>query len=270
MNKIGFLGLGIEMFEVNPVAFTLFGKEIYWYGIIIAIGFLTAIIVCSSIAKKDGLSEDNVYDIVFWATIPCIISARLYYVIFNIQDYIKNPVDIFKIWEGGIAIYGAIIGGAIVVHLYSKSKNLSTLKVFDLCSIGVIIGQIVGRWGNFVNAEAHGVETTLPWRMAIIEGGKMIEVHPTFLYESLWNLGVLAILFIVFFKKRYDGEVFFTYALGYGIGRAIIEGLRTDSLYIGPFRISQLVGIVSAVVAIVFIVINNKKLKENTPKTDET
>lgn len=266
MNKIGFLGLGIDMFNINTVAFTLFGKEIYWYGIIIAFGFLLAIIVCSNICKKDDLTKDNVYDIVLWATIPAIICARIYYVIFNFEDYINNPVDIFKIWEGGIAIYGAIIGAAVMVFIYCRKSGIKTLKAFDLGVIGVTIGQIIGRWGNFVNAEAHGSITDLPWRMAIFEGGKIIEVHPTFLYESLWNIGVLSILLILYFRKKFDGQIFYTYVLGYGIGRAIIEGLRTDSLYLGPVRVSQMLAIISAVIAFILLIISYKKSTINSEK----
>jgi phosphatidylglycerol:prolipoprotein diacylglycerol transferase len=268
MNKIGFLGLGIDMFKINPVAFTLFGKEIYWYGIIIAFGFLLAIIVCLNICKKDGLTKDNVYDIVLWATIPAIICARIYYVIFNFEDYIHNPIDIIKIWEGGIAIYGAIIGAAIMVYIYCKKSGIKTLKAFDLGVIGVTIGQIIGRWGNFVNAEAHGSVTNLPWRMAIFEGGKIIEVHPTFLYESLWNMGVLSILLVLYFRKKFDGQIFYTYVLGYGIGRAIIEGLRTDSLYLGNVRVSQMLAIISAIAALILLIISYKKNTINSVKTE--
>lgn len=269
MNKVGFLGLGIEMFEINPVAFTLFGKEVYWYGIIIALGFITAILVCSSLAEKSGLTKDNIYDIVLWATVPAIICARIYYVIFNFSSYKNNLWDIFKIWEGGIAIYGAIIGAVLTAYLYCKIKKLDVKKTFDVACIGVIIGQIIGRWGNFVNVEAYGSETTLLWRMAIEQGSKIIEVHPTFLYESLWNLVVLAIMLIIFFNKKFDGEVFATYIFGYGAGRAVIEGLRTDSLYVGSFRISQIFAIITALAALIYIIVKFVNLRKNVTKNNK-
>lgn len=261
MNKVGFLGLGINMFSLNPVAFTFFGKDIYWYGIIIAIGFVLAIVLCSYLAPKGGISSDNIYDIVLWATPPAIICARIYYVIFAFDDYKNNLSDIFKIWEGGIAIYGGIIGAVAAAYIYCRAKKISVKKTFDVCCIGLAVGQCVGRWGNFVNVEAYGSETALPWRMAVLKAGmvRMIEVHPTFLYESLWNFMLIFVLMIILYRKKFDGEVFATYVFGYGLGRAMIEGLRTDSLYIGIFRVSQIFALITSAAALIYIIKNRIK-----------
>lgn len=265
MNKVGFLGLGINLFRINPVAVTLFSKDIYWYGIIIAAGFVTAIAVCSYLADKGGIERDNIYDIVLWATPVAIVCARIYYVAFNFSEYKDNLINVFKIWEGGIAIYGGIIGAVAMAYAYCKTKKIDVAKTFDVCCIGLVIGQIIGRWGNFVNVEAYGSETTLPWRMAILKTGmiKMIEVHPTFLYESLWNLVLLIFLIVILFKKKFDGQVFGTYIFGYGLGRALIEGLRTDSLYIGIFRVSQVLAIITSLLALIYLVVNLSKCRKN-------
>ena len=258
MNKVGFLGLGIDLFKLNPVAFTIAGKDIYWYGIIIAVGFLLAITVCVHLARRTEIKADNLYDIVLFATPVAIVCARLYYVIFNFADYKNNLSDIFKIWEGGIAIYGAVIGAVSTAYVYCKIKKISVKKTFDIACIGLAIGQCIGRWGNFMNVEAYGSETTLPWRMAILKSGmtNVIEVHPTFLYESLWNLCLVGVLIFLLKHKKFDGQVFATYIFGYGVGRAIIEGLRTDSLYLGTFRVSQVLAIISSIAALIYITVN--------------
>ncbi len=253
MTQISFPGLGIGPFSLNPVAFTLFGKDVYWYGIIIAAGFLIAVAVCMQLAKKSkSISPDNILDIVLIGLPVAIVCARLYYVAFNFSSYRENPADIFKIWKGGMAIYGGLIGAALSTFLYCKKKRLSLGDTFDICSVGLVIGQAIGRWGNFVNAEAYGGATALPWRMRILEPDwiQAIEVHPTFLYESLWNAAVLVVLLFLLKRKKASGQVFLTYVAAYGAGRFWIEGLRADSLYLGPVRISQVVALISAVVAI--------------------
>lgn len=260
MNYIRFPGLNLE-FYIKPVAFTVFGKDIYLYGLIIATGLILAAVFCSRLMKKEGMPSDTAADIVLYATPVAIVCARLYYVIFNFGEYKDNLWSIFAIWNGGIAIYGAIIGAVTTAYIYCKKKNLDYKKVFDIGVLGLLIGQMIGRWGNFVNAEAYGSITTVPWRMEIIETGKSICVHPTFLYESLWNLLGFILLMCYRKHKKFDGEIFLMYVGWYGFGRAIIEGLRTDSLYIGIFRISQLVGIASFVVALALIIINRKRVK---------
>lgn len=265
-NTISFPGLGLGPWEISRVAFTLFGKDIYWYGVIIAIGFLLGIIVALNVAKKVNITNDNIFDLVLYCTPVAVVCARIYYVVFNIKEY-DSFMEMIAIWEGGIAIYGAIIGAVVTAFVYSKIKNISTGDLFDAGLMGVITGQIVGRWGNFVNAEAYGYSTDSVFRM-MIEG--VGTVHPTFLYESVWNLVSLVILFFVVNKRRFSGQVAYTYALLYGIGRFMIEALRTDSLYMGVFRVSQLVAIASVVIGMAGIWINIKNISKNNINLQKT
>lgn len=231
--------------------FTVFGWKIYWYGVIIAVGFLLAVLYCVRRAPSLGFSEDDVIDTLLWAVPLGIIGARLYYVIFYRDNAGLNPYfdgehdlrDIVALWEGGLAIYGGVIGGAIGLVIATKRKKISTRGMLDLISFGLLIGQAVGRWGNFTNREAHGTETLVPWRMGLVYSYKTFYYHPTFLYESLWNLlGFLLLHFWTKKHRRYDGQVFLSYLAWYGLGRLFIEGLRTDSLYLGGsnLRVSQL------------------------------
>lgn len=249
-------------FNINPVAFSIGSKPVYWYGIIIAAALISGYLTASYIAKKDGIEKDNILDILLFGTPAAIICARLYYVIFSFADYKDNPSKIFAIWEGGIAIYGAVIGAVIAAYIYCRAKKLDWKKAFDVCIIGVILGQAIGRWGNFVNKEAFGSVTSLPWKMGLYENGELIFVHPTFLYESLWNLiGVFVLLFINK-NKKFNGQTFYSYLAWYGIGRFFIEGLRTDSLYLGIFRVSQVLAFVTAIIGIIMIILSLKKLKK--------
>lgn len=265
-NTISFPGLGLGPWEISRVAFTLFGKDIYWYGVIIAIGFLLGIIVALNVAKKVNITSDNIFDLVLYCTPVAVICARAYYVAFNAGEY-DSFMEIIAIWEGGIAIYGAIIGAVVTAFVYSKAKKLSTGDLFDAGLMGVITGQIAGRWGNFVNAEAYGYHTDSLFRM-MIEG--VGTVHPTFLYESVWNLVSLILLYFVVKKRRFSGQVAYTYALLYGVGRFMIEGLRTDSLYMGDFRVSQLVALASVVIGIAGIWINLKNISKNEINSQKT
>ena len=205
MNRIGFPGLNLE-FSINPVAFTVFDWDIHWYGIIIASGLMLAVLVANHLAKKEGLGKDVITDVVIYSLPVAVICARAYYVIFNFSSYRDNLWDIFKIWNGGIAIYGAIIGAVATAYVYCRVTKTDFKKLSDIGAIGLLIGQTVGRWGNFVNGEAYGSATTLPWRMDIY--GKALGVHPTFLYESLWNLVTLCVLLVFFRKKKFDGRFF--------------------------------------------------------------
>ncbi len=261
MNHIAFPGLGLH-FDVSRVAFTIFGKEVYFYGIIIALGLILATVFCHYLMKKEGLPDETAADIVLFATPVAVVCARAYYVIFNFGEYKDKLSDIFAIWNGGIAIYGAIIGGVLTAYIYCKVKKLDVKKVFDIGVFGLLIGQMLGRWGNFFNVEAYGSVTDLPWRMEIAKAGEFICVHPTFLYESLWNLLGFVVLLCYRKRKKFDGEIFLMYIGWYGFGRAIIEGLRTDSLYFGVFRVSQIVGIASFIAAAVLIVLNRRRVKK--------
>lgn len=247
-----------------PYSFNLFGLEIYFYGVIIALGFILAALYCAKRAKEFGLSSDELYELVIWLIPTCIIGARLYYVLFKLDYFIANPDKIFALRDGGLAIYGGIIAGIIVGIIWCRAKRIRVFAVADLTAFGLLIGQSVGRWGNFINREAFGAQTEIFCRMGLtVPGFETLYVHPTFLYESLWNFFGLIVLHIWSKKgkRKYDGQVFWLYILWYGLGRAWIEGLRSDSLYIGStdIRVSQLLAIVSAVVSLVILIINARK-----------
>lgn len=250
-SPITFPNLGITV-DPNPVAFTI-GKPIYWYGIIIAVGFLCAVLYMMSRAPKFGLNSDNVLDVVLWTVPIGIISARIYYCLFYWELYADNPISALYIWQGGLAIYGGIIGGVITVLVVCRIKKFNTLTVLDLFSMAVLIGQIFGRWGNFFNREAHGAVTDSFFKMGLVDAtGTVVYYHPTFLYESVWNLiGFIALHFYQK-KRKFDGELFLLYIAWYGLGRTWIEGLRTDSLYLfnTGIRVSQLLAAVSCVTAV--------------------
>ena len=247
-----------------PYSFNLFGLEIYFYGVIIALGFILAALYCAKRAKEFGLSSDELYELVIWLIPTCIIGARLYYVLFKLDYFIANPDKIFALRDGGLAIYGGIIAGIIVGIIWCRSKRIRVFAVADLTAFGLLIGQSVGRWGNFINREAFGAQTEIFCRMGLtVPGFETLYVHPTFLYESLWNILGLIVLHIWSKKgkRKYDGQIFWLYILWYGLGRAWIEGLRSDSLYIGStdIRVSQLLAIVSAVVSLAILIINARK-----------
>ena len=255
------------------------GKGVYWYGIIIAIGLLMALLFCMKQRKKYGISEDDLLDGLLWGIPFGIIGARLYYVIFYLDLYRNsdgtiNWREVIAIWDGGLAIYGGVIATVIVALLLSRHRKFKIGAMLDLVVMGLLIGQIFGRWGNFMNREAFGAETTLPWRMQLTTtAGTLIEVHPTFLYESLWNLiGLLLIVFVVSKARRFDGENTWFYFLWYGIGRFWIEGLRTDSLYLfnwtiagQPIRVSQALSLVMVLVS-AFMLLYHIKIKPHTPE----
>ncbi len=284
MTYISFPGLGIDRFHINSTAFSIFGLEIAWYGIIICFGLILGVLYSIFRAKKnEGIKTDTVIDLAFFLVIFGVIGARLYYIIFKFGDYIRTKADgsfdlgktllaMINIREGGLAIYGALIAGFLTILVFSKVKKIRFLKILDFVSPAVMIGQIIGRWGNFVNMEAHGTETTLPWRMGLhvsnfsdpsIAGSMTsdIYVHPTFLYESLWNLVGFLIINAIYKKKKFDGQIFFMYIAWYGLGRAFIEGLRTDSLMLGVVRVSQLVGAITFIVGLSFLIIFAQKTR---------
>ena len=272
-HTIGFPNFGLE-FTLNRVACTVFGKDIYWYGIIICVGFILAALYVNARTKDFGVTSDNLTDCLIICVPLGIICARIYYVVFEWSYYAQHPDEIIAIWKGGIAIYGGIIGTLIGLYVYSRVKKLSFASLCDLAAFGLLIGQCIGRWGNFVNGEAHGGPTTLPWGM-IIDDQSM--VHPTFLYESLWNLIGFILLHFYSKKRKFKGEMALLYVAWYGAGRAWIEGLRTDSLYIGSVRVSQLLAIISSVAAIAVLACQYNRIKvakafyaPETPKTDES
>ena len=255
-----FLGLTLN----PPSYFTLFGREIYFYGLIIAVAFMLGILFCAKHAGEFGLTEDNVYDVILWLIPMSIIGARAYFVLFRLEDYIDRPLDIFAIREGGLAIYGGVIAGVLTAVLVSRRKKFSFAAMLDLLIFGLLIGQILGRWGNFMNREAFGAETDIFCKMGLTSpDGTTIYVHPTFLYESLWNLCTFLFLrwFVNTEKRKYDGQIVLMYFLLYGIGRAWIEGLRTDSLYIGStgIRVSQALSVLLALGAGITLFIQSRR-----------
>lgn len=273
--NVQFPGLwGLE-FELRRWAFEVFGVKIYWYGIIIALAFLVAVLLAVRSSRKYDIEPDSILDLVLFAAPAAIIFARLYYVIFSWDQYKDNLLEIFNTRNGGLAIYGGVIGALLVAWLYAKKKKISFLHLTDFTVPYLVLGQGIGRWGNFVNQEAFGSKTSLPWRMngeypnsylnSLQENLDLTKwgVHPTFLYESLWNIAVFLLLIIHRKRKKAEGEVLFLYLVLYGVGRFFIEGLRTDSLMLGSFRVSQLLSILLVLVfASLFIYRRVKKAKE--------
>lgn len=247
MGAISFPNLGIEL-NPSPVAFSLFGKDIYWYGVIIATGFILAVVYALARGRQFGLTDDNILDMLFAAVPTAIVCARAYYCLFYWDHYADDPISVLYIWEGGLAIYGGVIGAVAAVLIFCKVKKLPAGPLMDIGGLGLLIGQFIGRWGNFVNREAHGAVTDSFLKMGIADStGTVTYYQPTFLYESVWNLIGFILLHFYSKKRKFDGEVFVLYVAWYGLGRAWIEGLRTDSLYLfgTGIRVSQLLAIAS-------------------------
>ena len=263
METINFEGLGLS-FNINNIFLDLNGIKIYWYAIIIITGIIISLVLCKKDDGKYNIKFDDILEL-FVIVLPiAIISARLYYILFRLDYYIQNPSEILNFRNGGLAIYGGIIGAIITIAVFCKKKKLKILDVFDYLVPYLALGQCIGRWGNFFNGEAHGVETTSLLRMGIIENGKYIQVHPTFLYESACTLIIFLILYTKRNKRKYPGELTYWYFFLYGIARAIIESLRTDSLMIGDFRVSQLLSILLSLMFGVLLIYNHKKHCKNT------
>ena len=276
INEVFFPGLGLEL-TLNRVAFHVFGRPVYWYGIIIASGLLLAVWLCSKWGKRFGITEDQITDMMLFAVPAALISIRAYYVIFNLGQYRNadgslNWGAVFRYSDGGLAIYGGIISSILVLLIFCKVRKINFLAFGDLGVHGLFIGQLVGRWGNFMNVEAYGAPTALPWRMcsesiakelysqgiltsveeyqSVLDGA--LGVHPTFFYELLWNFVGLLLVYHMGKRRKFDGQCFLFYIFWYGLGRARIEGLRTDSLYLyvgSNIRVSQLLAAASALVA---------------------
>lgn len=283
--SISFPYLGITLKNVGH-SISVFGFEIAYYGIIIGIGVIAGILMAVNEAKRTGQDPETYYDLAIYAVIFSIIGARIYYVIFSWDKYKDHLLSIFNIREGGLAIYGGVIAAVIVVLVFARVKKLSFWKLTDTAVLGLVLGQIIGRWGNFFNREAFGdytdglfamrlpldavrssdVTEKLMEHLEVIDGISYIQVHPTFLYESLWNLGVLLLLLWWRKHKKFEGEVFLMYLFGYGVGRFWIEGLRTDQLLLPGIGlpVSQLLAAVLVVVsASLIIVTRNRKRKSS-------
>ena len=258
-SSISFPTLGIE---INPPRSLPLGPlTIHFYGLIIALGLVIAVIYACRRSKQFGLTEDDILDGVLWVTPFAIFCARAYYCIFSWSDYKDNPISMLYIWEGGLAIYGGVLGAIVGVTVLCKVKKIKVSALLDLVALGFLIGQSMGRWGNFFNREAFGAATDAFTRMGLFNArtAQWEYYHPTFLYESLWNAAGFLLLHFLSKKRRYDGQIALGYAAWYGLGRAMIEGLRVDSLYWGPFRVSQLLAAVSCIAAVAVLVYNHFK-----------
>lgn len=245
---------------INPSrSFFIGSLEIHWYGVLIAFGLLLAVVYACRRCKLFGLTDNDLIDGVLCIVPFAVLCARAYYCIFQWEAYADNPISVLYVWEGGLAIYGGVIGAAIGIILFAmvKKDKVKLTAVLDITALGFLIGQSIGRWGNFINREAFGAETTSFLRMGLLNQitGEITYYHPTFLYESLWNACGFALLHFLTKKRKYDGQIALGYVAWYGLGRAMIEGLRTDSLYLGPVRVSQLLAAVSCIAAVVILVV---------------
>lgn len=251
--------------EFNPDRMFVIGEfKIFYYGLIIAAGLLLAVSYAWKRAKQFGIREDDLTDGVIWIVPFAILCARLYYCAFKWKEYADNPISVLYLWEGGLAIYGGVIGAAIGVLIHCKVRKIKVAALLDMVALGFLIGQCVGRWGNFFNREAFGAETDSWLRMGLwnTSTGEYEYHHPTFLYESVWNFVGFILLHFLSKKRKYDGQIALGYAAWYGLGRAMIEGLRTDSLYLGVFRVSQLLAALSCFAALVMLCVMSFKVHD--------
>lgn len=268
ITAIAFPKLGLT-FAVDRIAFTVLGKHIYWYGLLIGLGVLLAVLYVTRRIERFGLTNDNLYDILIWALPSAIVGARLYYVLFEWSYYGAHPEDILAVWKGGLAIYGGIIGALVAVTICCKKYRVNIAAAFDVAALGLLIGQSVGRWGNFVNGEAHGTVTDLAVGMIVNGEGPF---HPTFLYESVWNFIGFLLLHQIFNRfYQFRGQLFACYLVWYGAGRSMIEGLRTDSLYLGNtgIRVSQMLALITVGIGLVCLWIGFQKRKTEQLNREE-
>ncbi len=254
--KIFFPFLGLELDPGR--GFSIGSLTVHYYGVVIAIGLLLAVLYGCKRSKEFGIKEDDVLDGVLWITPFAILCARLYYCVFSWDQYADDPISILYIWKGGLAIYGGVLGAALGVFIFCRIKKIKIGALLDLVALGFLIGQSIGRWGNFFNREAFGAATDSFFRMGLLNKytGEYEYYHPTFLYESLWNAAGFVLLHFLSRKRKYDGQIALGYAAWYGMGRALIEGLRVDSLYWGPFRVSQVLAAASCVAAVAVLLWN--------------
>ncbi len=256
---------------MNPILIEIGNIKIYWYSIMILAGVLIGSFLVIKESKKFNISKSKISDMIFYIVIFGILGARIYYVIFNMDYYLKNPIDIIKVWEGGLAIHGGIIAGIVYLLYYTKKNNLNTLLITDICVPGLLIGQSLGRWGNFFNGEAHGPQTTLEHLQHlhlpkfIINGMNIDGIYyiPTFLYESIWCLIGLIIILSIRKLKIKKGNITGFYLIWYGIGRFIIEQLRTDSLMLNTLKQAQIISIIMIIIGIIILIFGRKNEEYN-------
>ena len=268
MKEIIFPNFNLK-FHINSVAIRIFDIDIYWYGILIVSAFVIGIMLCKKDDGKYKIKIDDILKLMIILIPVSIISARIYFVIFKLEYYIKNPIEIFNIRDGGLAIYGGIIGAVITIILYCKKNRINSLDIMDYIVPYLALGQAIGRWGNFFNIEAHGRETTSIFRMGIIENSQYIEVHPTFLYESICDFIIFIILFLSRNKRNYKGQITYLYLALYGFIRTLIEGLRTDSLMIENLRVSQILSIVLCITFSIILIHKKIRYKKENRKNEE-
>lgn len=237
--------------------FSIGNIEIKWYSFFLLVSFSLGALIIYLNKKRINLSKTEIGDMLFNLVIIAIFGARIYYVIFNLDYYLEYPLDIIKVWEGGLAIHGGIIAGLIYLFYFCKKKGISIIT--DIVVFALSLGQAIGRWGNFFNQEAHGGPTDLPWGI-MVDG---VKVHPTFLYESIWDFGVFVFLLLFRKKQKYEGQILVNYIILYSIGRFFIEGLRTDSLMLGPLKMAQVISLACIVVGVILNYILSRKAKNN-------
>lgn len=264
---------------LDPVAFSLGPLTVHWYGVIIGVGLALALVIAMREAEKRGLQKDLFADLMLWAIPIAILSARIYYVIFEWGYYSQNLGDIFKIWNGGIAIHGALIGSVVTAYVFSKKRGISFWQLADIAAPSIILGQAIGRWGNFMNQEAHGGEVSRAFLENLFLPDFIVDqmyingtyYHPTFLYESIWNLLGFVLLISLRRVNLRRGEMFLTYVIWYSIGRYFIEGLRTDSLMLTEsLRMAQMISIALIVGAAALIIYRRTKGLSNERYLDRS
>lgn len=267
MNTVEFPLLNLKL-ELSEVAIKIFGLGIKWYAIMIVFCIIMALIWCKFRSEKYNIDFDEILSLFIILIPTVIICARLYYVLCNLNYYLSNPIQIINIRGGGLAIYGGIIGGIIACYIFCKKKNINILNLLDCIAPILALSQGIGRWGNFINVEAYGTETNLPWKMGIIEDGVEKFVHPTFLYESLGTIIIFVILAVLQDKRKFEGQIAYMYLALYSLLRFFIEGIRADSLMAFNIRISQILSLIIFVLSIGIIVQNIIREKQ-TSKKDE-
>ena len=248
--------------NINPVAFKIFNIDIYWYAFLIAVSFVIAMIAFKKQDGKYGIKYNDILDLAIFLLPISLIGARLYYVIFNLGYYLNNPMQIFNIRSGGMAIYGGLIAGVITIYFFCKKKKIQLLDLLDYIISYVALGQAIGRWGNFINGESYGTPTNLPWKMGIYQQGVLEYVHPTFLYESICTLIIFLLLIKIGKNKKFKGELTCIYLILYSFARMLIESIRIDSLMLYNFRISQILSLIIFVTFCIIWIINVKKSKK--------
>ncbi|MGI6364659.1 MAG: prolipoprotein diacylglyceryl transferase [Bacillota bacterium] len=250
---------------INPVAFRIGPVAVHWYAIIIGLGVAAGYLVARKVGRHYGFASSDLGDFLLWAMPAALIGARLWYVLFNLDYYLSHPGKIPAIWEGGLAIHGGFFAAVLVAYFWTRARKLDFFRFADIASPALILGQAIGRWANYVNQEAYGTPTDLPWAMFIAGQYR----HPTFLYESLWNLLIFIGLYYYVLTRPKPGRVFALYMVGYSVGRFFIEGFRTDSLMLGPFRVAQLVSLVLIGVGLILFYLTGRREVSGRVETED-